>query len=117
MFKIEQVTDYPLQTQTIVIPDGSSFQITIRFVSMQFGWFINRISYGTFELNGLRITNSPNMLYQFQNQIPFGLACFSQSSREPSLAQDFLTEYSELYVLDQADVELYQGILNGKVPT
>ena len=65
----------------------------------------------TFTLNGLRITNSPNMLNQWKNILPFGLACFSTANREPSLQQDFASGNSVLYVLTQAEVTQYSEFL------
>lgn len=97
---------------TLVLPDGSSISLTIYFVPMQFGWFITELSYGDFVLNGLRITTQPNMLYQFRNVIPFGLACFSPSGREPSLQEDFASGASVLYILTAEEVQQYADFLS-----
>lgn len=85
---------------------------------MQFGWFFTNITYGSFVLNGLRITNLPNMLFQFQNKIPFGLACFSKANREPSLQDDFVSGNSKLYILTQAECEEYDTYVRlGTLPS
>lgn len=108
------ITDLPLQTQTIILPDGNSFFMEIYFRSMQQGWFINSITYGSnFTLNGLRICNNPNMLYQWRNLLPFGLACFSIANREPSQLQDFSSGASNIYLLTQAEVTAYTAYING----
>lgn len=112
---IQQITSDARQNLGILLPDGTQFSLSIYFSSMQFGWFITNLTYQRFILNGVRITNSPNMLHQFRNQIPFGLACATASNREPSQAQDFSSGASILYLLDQADVALYTGYLNGQV--
>lgn len=114
MNKVEQVTDSNYQQQEILLEDGTSFNITMYYVSLQQGWFIEKLSYGDFVLQGLRITNSPNMLQQFRNKIPFGLACFSKDDREPSLQTDFSSGASQLYVLTAADVRLYTEVLSGQ---
>ena len=111
MFLIQQITNDPLQKQTLILPDGTSLSLTVNFVPMQYGWFITSLIYGSFTLNGLRITNSPNMLHQFKNQIPFGLACFSTNNREPSQQQDFSSGASQLYILSSAEVAQYAGLL------
>lgn len=111
MLLIKQITSNPLQSQTLVLPDGTSLALTIYFRPMQFGWFINTLTYGSFVLNGLRITNTPNMLNQWQNIIPFGLACFSVGNREPSLQQDFVSGNSKLYILTQAEVREFESFL------
>ena len=80
---------------------------------MQYGWFITSLVYGSFTLNGIRISNSPNILNQFRNQIPFGLACYSTNNREPMLQYDFSSGASILYILDQAETQEYADILSG----
>ncbi len=112
MLRIQQVTSNPLQRQTLVLEDGTTLTLTLYFRPMQYGWFVERLEYGTFVLNGLRITNSPNMLIQFRNQIPFGLGCFSTANREPSQQQDFSSGASRLYILTQAEVADYMEFLS-----
>lgn len=113
MYKIEKITNYPRQSMTVVISDGSSFFMEIYFIPMQQGWFITQLTYGDFEIKGLRITNNVNMLRNFRNKIPFGLACYSTANREPSLEDDFLSESSILYVLTEAEVLEVEDYLNG----
>jgi len=112
---IQNITNGPLQTQTIYLPDGSSFTMTLYFVPLQQGWFITSLSYLTFTLQGLRITVSPNMLNQFQNQIPFGLACFSAQNREPSQQNDFSSNACQLLLLNADEVAQYQEFLEGNL--
>lgn len=111
MYQVQGLTDAPLQSQNLILPDSTIVGLTIYFVPMQYGWFITSLTYGTFNIQGLRITNNPNMLLQFQNQIPFGLACYSTNNREPSLQEDFSSGASQLYILDQTEVEEYYAFL------
>lgn len=90
-------------------------EIEIYFVSLQFGWFITSLTYQDFELNNLRITNSPNMLYQWRNLIPFGLACFSAGNVEPMQVQVFAEGISQLFVLTPDEVTYYTDYLSGQV--
>lgn len=112
MFLVQQITNNPLQKQTLILDDGTSLSLTIYFRPMQQGWFINELIYGSFVLNGVRITNSPNMLNQFINQIPFGLGCFSTANREPSQQQDFSSGASNLYILNHAECVAYREFLS-----
>ena len=113
MLLISQVTNDPLQQQTLILPDGSSIFLQLYFRPLQYGWFINTLTYKTFTINGLRITNSPNMLYQFRNKLPFGLACFSSGNREPSQQNDFSSGASQLYILTAAELVTLAGYING----
>lgn len=116
MYEIQNLTNDPKQKQTLVLPDGTQIKIEIRFVPMQLGWFITNITYQTFQLEGIRICNSPDLLYQYRNQLPFGLACFSTFvGREPSQQDDFLSKASTLYILTQEEVEQYTELLSGQV--
>lgn len=113
MLLVQQITSNPLQKQTLVLQNGIAVTLELYFRPLQQGWFINTLQYGTFILHGLRITNSPNMLYQWRHLIPFGLGCFSAGNREPSLQEDFSSGASKLYVLTEAEVEEYTEFLEG----
>lgn len=115
MFKINQITTDPLQKQNLILADGTQVQLTINYKSLQAGWFITELIYGSFDLKGVRICNSPNLLYQFKNQIPFGLACFTSGNREPTQQEDFATGAAILYLLSEAEVEAYSEFLSGQV--
>lgn len=108
---IQKISTAPYQAQVLILADGTSLSLTLYFRPMQFGWFITELAYQGFILQGLRITNSPNMLNQFQNQIPFGLACFSTNNREPSQQQDFSSGASKLYILSSDEVKAYEDFL------
>jgi len=104
---IQSINNAPLQQQTIVLDDGTTFAFTIRFIPEQYAWFITSLIYGDFFLNGMKVVNSPNLLFQFMNLIPFGMACFSTQNREPSLQEDFDTGASKLYVLSDTECKAY----------
>lgn len=111
MFLIQNIAAAPYQKQSVILPSGAAVNFTLYFRSMQQGWFLENISYGTFSLNGVRITNSPNILNQWRNEIPFGLACYSTNNREPGLLQDFSSSASILYILSQDEVDAYTEYL------
>lgn len=115
MFKIEQITDDTFQKQVLILEDGTQLTLFIYFRPQQFGWFISELSYQTFTLKGLRVTNSPNFLHQFRNQIPFGMACFSTDNREPTQQEDFSSGQSVLYILSADEVAEYTRFLSGQV--
>lgn len=110
---IPNLTAEPAQKQTIVLPDGTKVTMRIQFRANQYGWYFDELSWSTFTLRGLRISNSPNMLHQWRNGIPFGIACFTAGNREPTQQQDFSSGAAKLYVLSQAEVEEYTTILRG----
>lgn len=111
MYLVNTITDDAAQIQSLILFDGSSLLLKLRFSSMQYAWNIENLTYGNFVINNLRITNSPNMLQQFIGQIPFGLGCLSIDNREPSLIEDFSSGNSSLYILDTDEVEEYTQLL------
>lgn len=113
---IQNITADPLQQQTIVLPNGNSFTLQLYFMPQQYAWIIQQLTYQNFQLQGIRITNNPNLLFQWQNQIPFGLACFSTANREPTQQQDFSSGNSQLFVLSPAEVAQYTALITGAVP-
>lgn len=108
---IQRISSLPNQAHTLVLGDGSYAQLNLYYRPQQAGWFIEELAYGDFLLRGLRVVNSPNMLHQFRNRIPFGLACFSDANREPYLQQDFLSGASRLYLLSSEEVESFTEYL------
>jgi hypothetical protein len=116
MYIIGQITDDFMQKQTLILPDGTSLQMSLYYIPLQNGWFITNLTYGTFTLTNIRITVAPNFLRQFKNQIPFGMACYANNvSREPMFQEDFESGAFSLYLLDAAEVTQYEDILSGNV--
>lgn len=113
MNKINQITNNTRQKQTVPLPDGTSFDISIYFVPMQYGWFIEELNYQGFKITCMRIVNSPNLLRQFKNQLPFGLACISNDDREPSLQDDFKSGASNLFTISKEEILQYEEFLGG----
>lgn len=115
---IPNITSSPNQTKTVVLASGLSFKFTMKYIPQQFGWFITNITYQTFVLNTMRIGISPNMLFQYKNIIPFGIACFSTVGREPSQLQDFASGAANLYLLTADECKAYATYLeSGVLPT
>lgn len=113
MFLIQQIGNSPKQSQTLQLPDGTSFYLEIYFSKMQLGWFIEELTYGSFTVKSIRIYNGINLLRQFKNKIPFGLACISVGDIEPMHKESFKSGDSKLYILTEQDVLDYEAYLRG----
>lgn len=114
MLLIEDITSDPLQSRSLILEDNSIIRMTMYYMPMQYGWFIRELTYLDFTLRGFRITNNYNMFHQFRNQIPFGMACFTDGNREPTQQDDFSSEASKLYILTSDEVDEFQGYLTGQ---
>lgn len=113
MFRVQQITTDALQQQTLVLPDGTQMVLTLQYITSQLGWFIQSLVYQDFTLRNVRITTSPNMLRQFKNKLPFGLACYVTGNREPLLQADFSSGNANLFVLTRAEVLEWERFLAG----
>jgi hypothetical protein len=111
MLRISNITADALQKQTVVLADGTSFDITLTFMPMQYGWFITELVYGSVTITGLRVSVSPNMIHQFRNRVPFGIAVQSSGNEEPMLQEDFSSDKVKMYVLSQEEVAEYAAYL------
>jgi hypothetical protein len=115
MLQIQQITTDASQTQTLILQDGTQMQLSLAYYQQQYGWFMN-LTYGSFTLNGVRLTVNPNILRQWKNILPFGLACFATTSpREPTQIADFAAGLFRLFVLTGPEVEQYEAFLTSGV--
>lgn len=113
MITIDNFTTDSRQKQVIQLEDGSSVTLSIYYSRLQYGWFIDELTYGEFTVKGMRLCTSPNLLHQFKNQIPFGLAVFNSDNREPTELEDLASGNFEFFILDEDEIEEYSDLLSG----
>ena len=104
---INGITSQPKQQMTIPLEDGSSAYLYVEYREQQSGWFAN-VSWGTWLVNGMRLTASPNVLQKWQHVIPFGLALLTQGDVEPLNLMDFADGTVTVYLLNADDVAAVQ---------
>jgi hypothetical protein len=117
---ITGITSDPTQKFSLPLDDGTSVNITLFYVPNQMGWFYNlswngNTKYPAIIINGRRVVTSPNMLRQYQNEIPFGFGCVTQDGYEPLNQNCFINQYATLFLLDYAavtatELQFYPGI-------
>lgn len=113
MLLIQGLIEAPWQRKAQVLPDGSIVTLILYFIPMQQSWFIQELTYGDFILRNIRITTYPNILYQWRNILPFGIACHTIDFRNPSFQEDFSSGASKLYFLTETEVTEFTSLLNG----
>lgn len=104
------ITDQPTQVMGIVLADGSRVTLTLYFRPQQNGWFYDIQWPGSaavitpFTVQNRRLVAAANLLRQFLNVIPFGIACFTVDNMDP-LTQGCLSDGTvTLTLLNQDDV-------------
>jgi hypothetical protein len=100
---ISAITNDANQSMRIVLDDGSKVDFSLSYKSGQQGWFFS-ITYAGFSIKNRRMVNSPNLLRNFKNILPFGLACTVSDNLEPIYQDDFSSQRVLLYVLNESDL-------------
>lgn len=100
-------SDSPNQSTVITLDDGSSATIVLYFRAQQKGWFYDLI-YGEFSLLGQRLVCGENIIRQFRDQVPFGLAVLSESRRDPSKITSLSSRETVIILLNSEDVNLIE---------
>lgn len=113
MTLIEQITADPNQSTTVLLDNGKKLILKLLFKPNQIGWFLS-LTYEDVTINTIRITTSPNFLYQFKNIIPFGLACFVTGNEEPTFLEDFESGRAQLFVLSEDEITFLEGFFSGQ---
>lgn len=106
-YLIQGINQGTTQNFNLSISDGSIVNMTIYYIPQQMGWFYDlswNNNTSSITLNGRRIVCSPNMLRQYQNNIPFGLGCSTADNTEPMNVTDFTSGFAELFLLDGVGV-------------
>lgn len=111
MYVVDSITANAKQKQNISIADGTSITIQLEYKPQQLGWFISKLEHQGFELSNIRICTSPNLLHQFKNKIPFGIAVVSKNNFEPTQQEDFSLKNSVMYILTEAEADSYLSVL------
>lgn len=103
MLAINSLTNDPMQQFSLTGISGVQIGALIRFMPRIQQWLLN-VSFGSVQINGIPIVSSPNLLRQWRNLIPFGLACANKYYLDPYTVNDFVNGASSLFLLDSDDV-------------
>lgn len=101
--QLTQLTASASQQLNAVGDSGIVVGLLLFFLPTQNGWGFN-VTYNDFVFNGGFLTNSPNLLRNFRNIIPFGLMCTTTDGYEPEFIEDFIDGRVSLYLLNAAEV-------------
>lgn len=101
------ISDDPNQHLRTPLEDGTNVSLTLRYYPFSERWSVD-VKYKDFELNGQKVFNSLNMLYQFSQQIPFGINITVVGGGEPFLIGDFQSGRAQLFILNSEEVYLAQ---------
>lgn len=111
MIKLTNLTNYPYQSMTLAGNSGQKIKFTLKYQPSQQLWYYN-VRYLSFSLNQSTLVVSPNLLYQFSKNIPFGIACSSTDGWDPYYLNDFALGRISIYLLSEAEKNTVYGLIN-----
>lgn len=115
MKKINGLTNQATQVVDLVLEDGSRATLALSFRPQQNGWFYDLSWPGTtalplpFQAQNLRLVTAGNLLRQFRDFLPFGLAVFTPDNSDPMTQNCFVDGTVDLVLLGAADVEAVEA--------
>ena len=109
---LNEITDDAKQQMTVVTPSGEEFDFYLEFRESQGLWFAN-IAYKDIAINGFGLVCSRNILRQWKNIIPFGMAIGSTDVGDPYYLDDFVTGRIGLFILSKEEVEQVEAEIYG----
>lgn len=103
MLYINKITNDPQQSITLTGIPGATIAMTLRFMPRVQSWVMG-ITYNAESINGIGVVTSLNLLRQFKNNLPFGIACLRTDGLDPYTVNDFSFQTANLYLLDSSDI-------------
>lgn len=108
MKQLTTLTGSAKQRYNVITEDGITFVLTLEYHPRTYAW-VASIQYGDLQIDGFTLVVSPNILRQFENNVPFGLAIISTDDLDPLYLDDFVTQRITLYTLSAAEVNLIEA--------
>lgn len=112
MNKIDNISDDASQTMNIVLSNGGFVTLNLNYLPAIQRWNFG-ISYNDFIAAGMILCTHPNVLRQWKNILPFGLACTTTDGADPVLIDDFIGGRATLYLLESDDVKSVETAIFG----
>lgn len=106
MQTLDNISNDARQKHTILLAEDSSrIVLELTYKPDIIGWFLD-VTYDTedFEVHGLRVVTSTNLLNQWRNILPFGILVQCKDAQDPLLLEDFLVKRATLSILSKEEV-------------
>lgn len=101
---IQNITSAVKQKMTLSLENNETCEFRLHFNARMEAWFFG-FTYKDITIKDLKVCLHPNILRQFRNIIPFGIAFLSEKQVEPFLITAFSNNICDMYVLSQEEVQ------------
>lgn len=104
MTTLSGITNSPSHSASFVVQATSeTVYITLSWSPTQSAWYLS-FTYGSLVVNGLRISTGVNLLRQWRNLLPFGIAIVTLDGYDPKTLNAFSSGGASIYVLTSSEV-------------
>lgn len=103
MTKITNLTNFSDQVTQLQLPDGTIAEMELIYHGATERWIMN-VAYNGKIINGVGLCCYPNILRQFENILPFGIACTTNDHTDPFDINDFSTGRVSMFLLTTDDI-------------
>lgn len=115
MQQLNNLTDAADQYMTITLEDASVLQLEIIYRPGIQRWTAN-INHPLLVMNGYNLALGPNILRQWRNTIPFGIAVTSLNGLDPMNQEDFADGNCQISILDSGEVATVEREILAPIP-
>ena len=109
MIRITKLTNASKQKVLVIAEDGAQVLLELTYSSTQEAWNMS-LTYLDFVANGIQLTVSPNILHNFNNILPFAIACNSVDGFEPKYIDDFSDGRITLFMLSGSEKDTLEEV-------
>jgi len=100
---------------TLTLQDGSDLQLEFIYRASIQRWTVD-ITHPLLNMTGFNLTQGPNILRQWRNLIPFGMAVTSDNGLDPMNPEDFLSGNCQVYILSASEVQQVETEILAPIP-
>lgn len=115
MRRLNNLTDAADQLMTITLDDGSALQLELFYRAGIQRWTID-IVHPLLTMYGFNLALGPNILRQWKNVIPFGIAVQSTNGLDPLNVEDFVEGNSLISILSADEVQAVEDNILLPIP-
>ena len=103
MQKLTGLTEDSKQNLLFYLENDEVSEIDLEFRDNVRGWFYG-IKYNNFVIKNRKLVNSPNIIRQYKNILPFGISAISNDKLDPLFLSDFVNERIQIFILEKNEV-------------
>jgi len=113
MQRITTIDSDAFQEVSYILESGTKATLVLKFLPTQRRWLLDVSDENGFEVHGLYVCCSPNLLDKWHNIIKYGVAINTDDSVDPYRQEDFQSGYAFLSMLDNEEKNAITRYLDG----